>query len=378
MSSPLPRSATLNRIPSLDGLRAVSILLVVGLHTLQTLGSRGVVPESLYVIFNGAAGVYTFFEISGFLITTLLLKEAEKRGSVSLSGFYVRRAFRILPPLYLYISTVVLLAHFGILRVYWIDVWGSAFFFRNFTRGLTWSFEHLWSISLEEQFYLVWPFVLVYCLRTRGVAGRMKAAWFPAAVMVLSPVARVALRKSQDVTLHGWSVHLFKFDFIMFGCLVALLQHTPRFEAVYRACTRVWWVPLATILLCNVLSLRFLNYFDLTIGFTLSGFAIAMFLLWCTRNAETLTGRFLNCWPMVKLGVLSYSIYLWQTLFLNERNGPLFAWMPWLGRFPGNWLGFMVVGAASYYLIEQPSLNVRDRVIERFRIYRAARRSQPA
>ncbi len=109
MSSSLTRTAALHRIPSLDGLRALSILLVVGLHTLQRYGATHPVSPAWFALFNGGTGVFIFFEISGFLITTLLLKEHEKRGSVSLTGFYRRRAFRILPPLYLYIGVVVLL-----------------------------------------------------------------------------------------------------------------------------------------------------------------------------------------------------------------------------------------------------------------------------
>src|ERR1700712_1438328 len=100
MSLPtLPRSAVLSRIPSLDGLRALSIFLVVSLHTLQRYGLNHSIWVGWYAIFNGASGVFIFFEISGFLITTLLLQEHQKRGSVSLRAFYLRRVFRILPPL---------------------------------------------------------------------------------------------------------------------------------------------------------------------------------------------------------------------------------------------------------------------------------------
>jgi len=375
MSSPLPRSATLNRIPSLDGLRAISIFLVVALHTLQRYSETHPVSTAWYALFSGSDGVFIFFEISGFLITTLLLKEAEKRGSVSLTGFYLRRAFRILPPLYLYLGVVVLLGIAGRLEVTGLDVAGSAFFFHNLISGPTWSLEHLWSISVEEQFYLVWPFILVFCLRKWSIGGRMKAAIFPAAVILLSPVARMMLRMSHDATLHAASVYYLRFDFIMFGCLIALLQHTQKFEAVYRVCTRIWWLPPLVMLLCNGISAKYQNYFDLTVGFTINGFAIAMFLVWCTRNADSTVGRILNSWVMARIGVLSYSIYLWQTLFIHDGNQKVFAWAPWLGIFPGNWLGFLVAGTASYYLIEQPTLRLRDRLIQTFRVYRAARRT---
>ena len=373
MSSSLPQSTTPNRIPSLDGLRAISIFMVVTLHTIERYGADHPVSIVWYGLFNGASGVFIFFEISGFLITTLLLQEDAKRGSVSLSGFYLRRAFRILPPLYLYIGVVMLLGLAGCLHVESIDVAGSAFFFHNLVSGSTWSLEHLWSISVEEQFYLVWPFILVFCLRGKSIGTRMKAAIFPASVIVLSPVLRVLLRLSHDATLRAASVHYLRFDFIRFGCLVALLQGTPRFEAVYRFCTQWWWAPPLTMAICNGVSAVYQNYFDLTVGFTISGFAIAIFLLWCTRNAETLVGRLLNSWVMARIGVLSYSIYLWQTLFLHAGNEAVFRFLPWLGRFPGNWLGFLVAGATSYYVVEQPALRLRDMMTRRFRSSRAAK-----
>ena len=373
MPTSLSRSTTQHRIPSLDGLRAISIIMVVALHTLQRYGGDHHVAVGWYALFNGGAGVFIFFEISGFLITTLLLKEDEKRGSVSLVGFYVRRAFRILPPLYLYIGVVVALGLAGLLHVWTIDVVGSAFFFHNIVGGPTWSLEHLWSISVEEQFYLVWPFILVYCLRRKGAEARMRAAIFPATVIALSPVARVLLRMTGGAAMRHASVYDLRFDFIMFGCLVALLQGTPRFEAVYRFCTRWWLAPPLTFLICNAISAVYKNYFDLTVGFTINGFAIAMFLLWCTRNAGTIVGRILNNWVMAQIGVLSYSIYLWQTLFLHDGNQAVFGWMPWLGRFPGNWLGILLAASASYYVVEQPSLRLRDAVIRQVRVYRAGR-----
>ncbi len=179
-STALPRSASLTRIPSLDGLRALSIFLVMALHTIQRYSVSHHVSLVWYAIFNGETGVFIFFEISGFLITSLLLQEHEKRGSISLRGFYLRRAFRILPPLYLYIGVIVLLGLAGRILLTRIDIVSALFFFHNIKASdVMWSLEHLWSISAEEQFYLVWPFILVYCLRRPGHAGRVAASVIP-------------------------------------------------------------------------------------------------------------------------------------------------------------------------------------------------------
>jgi len=330
------------------------------------------------VLFNGGYGVFIFFEISGFLITSLLLKEYEKRGSISLTGFYIRRVFRILPPLYVYIGVVVALAAAGFFRLTVLDVASAAFFFRNIA-GSGWPLEHLWSVTIEEQFYLVWPWILVLALGTALTLGtpsernRYRACIFPVLVILLSPPIRFLLYCTGNPAFVPIYRGVFRFDFIMFGCLVAMLQNTPRLESVYRACTRIWWLPPLVIAVCSFLSTRFGNYFDLTIGFTTNGFAIAIFLLWCTRNPASIVGRILNSWPLVKIGVLSYSIYLWQTLFLHHNNERIFAFAPFLGRFPTNWLCIFLVAFASYNLVEQPALRLRDLLMRKIHVYRQNR-----
>ena len=370
-SEELPRSATIKRIPSLDGLRALSISLVVCLHSLQAFSLTHPVSRYWYAVFNGSDGVFIFFEISGFLITTLLLNEHRKRGSISLRGFYLRRAFRILPPLYLYIGVAVLLGLAGKLALNLQSVLSAMFFYHNvYAPGEMWSIEHLWSISVEEQFYLVWPFVLVYFLRRGGERGRRAAAWFPIAVLLISPVLRVVLAGSGNARLHAAGVTLFRFDFIMFGCLVALLQGTTRFEAWYRRATRLWWIAPGVMVVCSILSTRFENRFDFTVGYTINGAAVAVFLLWCTRNEGSAVGRVLNAGPVAWVGVLSYSIYLWQTVWLHSGNEQVFAWAPRLGKFPLNWVGILACAAASYYFVEQPSLTMRAELIRRWHVYR--------
>ncbi len=370
-----PRSVTLSRIPSLDGLRALSIFLVVSLHTLQRYNIHHAVSFWWYALCNGSDGVFIFFEISGFLITSLLLQEHERRGAVSLRGFFLRRAFRILPPLYFYIAVVVLLGLAGRLSSDRLDIVSSLFFFHNYVHASTmWSLEHLWSISVEEQFYLVWPFTFVFCLRRPGNAGRFAASVIPIMILMVSPFARVLLGRSGSPALHSFGTRNLNFDFLMFGCVVALLQHTPQFEAIYRAATRVWWLPPAVMAGCSILSARYENYFNLPIGYTVNGAAIALFLLWCTRNPASHVGRVLNWGPVVRIGVLSYSIYLWQTLFLHFRNEQAFGSLAWLGYFPVNWLAFLLAAAFSYYAVEQPSLKLRGIVVRTLRVYGEKRR----
>jgi peptidoglycan/LPS O-acetylase OafA/YrhL len=369
----------LTRIPSLDGLRALSIFLVVSLHTLQRYSIHHHVGFVWFALFNGGDGVCIFFVISGFLITSLLLNEQAKRGSISLRGFYLRRAFRILPPLYFYIGVIVALGFAGRVALDRTDILSSLFFFHNLVaHGVTWPLQHLWSISVEEQFYLIWPCVLFIYMRRQGIAGRFAAAIPPAAVLALSPFARVILGYQKNPLVHNIGIHFLNFDFIMFGCLIALLQHLPRFEAIYRAATRFWWLAPTVMVACSFASARYQNYFDLPLGYTINGAAIAIFVLWCTRNPGSALGRILNCAPIVKIGVLSYSIYLWQTLFLHDQNSTIFGSHTAISTFPGNWPAIFIAACFSYYVIERPSLRLRSVVAEYFHIYATRRRSTNA
>jgi peptidoglycan/LPS O-acetylase OafA/YrhL len=155
-------------IPSLDGLRALSVVLVIVLHTLWAEAWIHPMHEWYLVLGNGGMGVSIFFVISGYLISTLLLREWEKKGTISLKSFYLRRAFRILPPLYVYILFLVVLGATGHLPgMNFREFITAVTFTRNYVPSGLWAMEHLWSICLEEQFYLIWPSVLVFTLLHR-------------------------------------------------------------------------------------------------------------------------------------------------------------------------------------------------------------------
>jgi peptidoglycan/LPS O-acetylase OafA/YrhL len=368
MSQPLPtRAVSMSRIPSLDGLRALSIFLVMALHTMQ--GLPHALPLIWYAIFNGDTGVFIFFVISGYLITSLLLHEQQKNGSISMRSFYFRRAMRILPPIYFYVAILLLLGLAGRLAVTKIDIFSALFFFRNYATGTSmWSLEHFWTLSVEEQFYLIWPFVLYLCLRHRsGLSGRTAAAKVAFVVILVSPIIRVVSFLLPVPYLHHGGMFQMRADALMFGCVVALLQGTPAFERAYSFATKIWWVPPVVIFLSDCMGARFQNYWNFPLGFTVTGIAIAFFLLWCVRNPSSVVGRVLNARPVVHIGVLSYSIYIWQTLFLHRGNEAIFGpSLKFIRTFPGNWLAILIVAEISYYVVEQPSLRLRTRLMRHF------------
>lgn len=362
------RAASMPRIPSLDGLRAISILLVIALHTLQRQDQHHQASFLWYALFNGGTGVHIFFVISGYLITRLLLHEHARNGRISLSGFYIRRAFRILPPLYVYVGVLLVCAALGRLMLTRLDVLSALFFFHNYAAtDVSWSLEHFWTLSVEEQFYLVWPFVLILCLSRAGEAGRRWAVRVALIVIVLSPVIRVVSYQLHNSYWHNAGMFQMQADALMFGCVLALLEGKPAFERLYLLITRVWWLPPAVILFCMTMDARFQNYWSLPIGLTLQGAAIAAFVLWCVRNSHSVVGRILNLRPVAYLGVLSYSAYLWQTLFLHHNNLRLFGGATFVNTFPGSWLAIFIVAFLSYNLVEQPALRARAALTRRLR-----------
>lgn len=160
-------------IPTLDGWRAVAILLVVALHV--ALGIHGPdEPRSrafAALVDLGSYGVDVFFALSGYLIATLLLREKAAGATGILGRFYARRAFRILPPLLAYLAVVFALAAVGVLpAIRPAEAASCLLFFRNYLPGTN-PTEHLWSLSVEEHFYLVAPWV-VLALKPGAAAWR--------------------------------------------------------------------------------------------------------------------------------------------------------------------------------------------------------------
>jgi peptidoglycan/LPS O-acetylase OafA/YrhL len=155
-------------------------------------------------------------------------------------------------------------------------------------------------------------------------------------------------------------------DGLMFGALGALQQGRPRFERIYTRATHWPWLPPVLIFLVfNTLTVRFQNYWDLPLGFTLNGFFVLMWLLWLVRNPRSLQGRILNQPAVAWVGRLSYSLYLWQTFFTHHRNVEVFGHDAWYLNFPASWLCILAAATLSFYAIERPALRLRDTFLRR-------------
>jgi peptidoglycan/LPS O-acetylase OafA/YrhL len=344
-------------IPSLDGLRAVSISLVVLGHA---TGSKGFFLGMKALPFLGplvGLGVNVFFVISGFLITGILLREMEKPGGLRLSKFYLRRTLRIFPPYYFYLVVMLGLTLFKVVEIPMQNFAFAATYIQNYSWvKWNWLLGHSWSLSIEEQFYLLWPGALLL-MGKRGVTPLL---W---GLIVLCPFLRAATYHwhimSEGIALHFGS-HAAA-DSLATGCLLAFTRDWLHQKHLYLRImeSRLFFVvPLVAI----ALSLIQVSYplFCALIAKSAINFAIALSIDWCVTNYKSWAGRILNSTPMVFIGVISYSLYIWQEPFLRHDNDQI------INYFPQNVLLAFICAVISYYTVERYSFKVRRKLEQRW------------
>ncbi len=345
-------------IPSLDGMRAISILLVIVAHSSQNFSRWIRIPLSSYLLF-AHTGVSVFFVISGFLITSLLLKELNATGTITLKRFYLRRAFRIFPPFYLYLGIIFVLALVGVFHTPLRAFFFAAIYTSDYYLGPGSGFgglQHLWTLSVEEQFYLLWPAVLL-------LLGKRRAISLACFLVLVSPLSRAVtyfVLAPPHRAMVGRMFHS-SIDTIMFGCLLALLwdneRFNDRFNRLQRAAVGGWSVAGALfflLLIDPLLQARFNAAYSLLVGMTLDGFSICLITLYVVKRPETLPGRILNTPVLRHIGVISYSLYLWQSIFTVEAGQ----------FFPLDLLAILACAELSYWAVERPSLRLRDRLVQ--------------
>jgi peptidoglycan/LPS O-acetylase OafA/YrhL len=344
------------RYPGIDGLRAFSVILVVLMHGWHSLPAMGIASKSLSAVLgNGPFGVRIFFVISGFLITHLLRRERDRTGRIALGKFYARRARRILPAYFAFLVGMAAIKVAGWIDPPWPHLLLGLTFLMNYESVLLPDspdaifVKHAWSLSLEEQFYALWPLALIL-LGFRG-AGRGAAV-----IVMLSPFIRVATYYFWPESRNAiWMMWHSASDAIMVGCLAALVGDDPRFKAAFSRFRSPAWpigVFLAVWVVSSVLAAKFRGMWILTVGITVESLAAAFLLLWIVNHPTATFTRALAWRPLAHVGVLSYSIYLWQQLFTLLPETFL------LGRFPWNFLATLFMAEASYWLIERPFLRM--------------------
>lgn len=335
-----PQASTVSsaRLRTVDGLRAFALTLVLFNHASRTTGFPpwlAPLSQDPHLGFAGH-GVKLFFVISGFLITSMLLRELQRTGAIDGRAFLLRRARRIFPP---YFAFVLIL---GVLRFAGFFQFESRHFLAalTFTGGAGGELGHLWSMAVQEQFYLVWPLILI-------VGGRSIAGGCALAAVILVPIARVVLATLSPDTTSVYLTYGASIDTLALGCLLALGRER---LAGHRWFNRIvdspWSIPLLYVVAGASVIIGWRP--SLLLRTPLVSLAVVLLLERCLRYPDRGVGRLLNMRWIVYLGSASFSIYLWQQPFLDLFSTPS------TSSFPANLLVGIAAGLVSWRLLEQP------------------------
>lgn len=344
-----------NYLPSLDGWRALAILAVLLNHGNQALLPNGL---GLRIPSFGAYGVELFFAISGLLIFSKLSEEREKTGRLNLRLFYTRRLFRLAPASLFYLLVCVGLSLFGIIQIQGGEIIACLLFYRNYLASFHSSEAgyytgHLWSLAVEGQFYLVAPLLILWWTRSKLLCA------FPIMALLIGIWRGIESRYGfSQLVLPGLSFDIGRTDLCLdhllwgawFGLLVASNQGRTRLSQ--------WLSPsyaqyaLFTLLILLITA---------PIPSRKIWFAIVApcLLVSTILNSQTSLGKFLGN-PLLRwFGKISYSLYLWQQLFLLQ--GGLLHLQPlaspplgWIQNFPWGIPSTIIAAVSSYYLVENP------------------------
>jgi peptidoglycan/LPS O-acetylase OafA/YrhL len=288
--------------PALDGLRAISIFLVLILHTNSALWSP----------VNGGMGVFAFFVISGYLITTLALREEARRGAVSLRAFYIRRSCRIFPLYYLVLLVYVVLVIGANYRGHRHLLTNALPYFLTYTNDFAphlavTAFAHSWSLGVEEKFYFVWP-LLGFLLLKRNTLARVGLL----ITLIFVPFTlHVAGLLPFDIRPFGSVPLVYAYTSILVGCLLAILLHEPRSFRVLSSLGAP--VGAALTLTAFVLAQAFAGFTE-WMPFAYA-FAVALAIVTIVIG-DSFWVRVLATRPFIFVGVRSYGIYLVHVICL--------------------------------------------------------------
>jgi peptidoglycan/LPS O-acetylase OafA/YrhL len=362
MTAPPPEtSGRSGHIPTLDGWRAVAILLVLLFHLKEFIakGPLAIVAE------YGRWGVPIFFGISGFLICTRLADEIDS-GQLSLKRFYIRRAFRILPPYFSYLGFLAVLAGAGLVVVRNEEWLSCLFFYRNYLpRGLGgWYTGHFWSLAIEEHFYILMPALLVV-FGPRRARGVFLALCFAVAAWRIGDTRYHILdqRILHSVTYQRTDR---QFDALLWGCVIALLWREERWRIIFKR-----WLTTPALI---VLVLAFVQLIVWPRGYSRAGTSliIPLLLVGTIEHPRAFVSRILETRLMAWIGRLSYSLYIWQQFFLVLPVESRLSWASALQVPPLNVVLAFAAAICSYHFIERPMIRVGQRVAGRVTVRSAS------
>lgn len=331
------RSKSLTYMPAIDGLRAVAVLLVFAHHALPWLH----IP--------GGIGVDVFFVISGWLITRILLKEYRRTGSIKLGRFYLKRFLRLYPALLLLVAAV--LATWFLFGLSFGTVADAALWSLTYLSNLALTFGwsrvdplgHTWSLAMEEQFYLVWPVILIALL-----AMKLKTPVILGLLGVAIGASFFALATTPEIPFSPLS----RAGALLVGCAAAFIVEKRPMQS-----TALGYA--SALVVVGLLAANFLNLIPYSVSMIGIILAVPLLLLHAAFGQSLLT-RALSARWLVYTGVISYGIYLWHYPILKALTAS--------ASLSGSVRGVVALAltyaaaAASYHFVEKRFNAVKDRV----------------
>lgn len=333
------------RIKSLDGLRAISIIFVLFAHLNNSNGFISI--NKRYAGNIGALGVSVFFIISGYLITKLLIDEELRNKTINLQFFYIRRAIRLSPCLILYMLTIIILNITNTLHTdpnNWIY---SVTYTMNYYPDRAWELGHLWSLSIEEQFYLLWP--ILFKLHHKNRLNILKASIVIAVICRL--VITLFFAKSSIGQMEIFPANM---DGIAMGCVLGIYQNDFHKNKLYLKLisSKFFLILTIPILIINLSGGYSITYIAFT---TISNLLITISVdRFSTINNNT-SFKILNNKYFSLVGKMSYSIYIWQQLFLNKKSLEIY------NKFPLSLMLTLFTASISYNFIEKNFLKLNKK-----------------
>ena len=337
-------------IPGLDAIRAAAVVMVLLWH--------------FELPISGPLGVMIFFVLSGFLITGILLKEFDKTASISLKRFYARRAFRIFPTFYFcwFLVTALRIYHHAHIGKW--EAIGSFFYLTDYiraTRADPHSELHMWiswSLAIEEQFYLLWPALLLFLLRRKvnlavALSGLILFIW------VYRYIAASLFGASGTYIYNAFEMRV---DALMVGGLLAVIVSRDALGGLRLALVRSQWLALIPFALLALVSIGETGKYEVPLFFGLLSFSLQPIVVavlivqvvhWSAGPWMFLESRWIKF-----LAQISYALYLYHIVARDEATR--------LTR--GHWIPIgmacaFALAIGSHYWIERPMLKLRDRLV---------------
>ena len=362
-----PQVSRFQRIDSLDGFRAIAITAVLGFHA-PIMWPQ--IPWTIDPMREGGfIGVDMFFVLSGFLITSLLIKEHSDTGTVNFKKFFLRRSARLIPPLLLCIVVSFGLAirfeedlrvflSTATLAVVYIYNWGVVLDLKDSLQ-----IGHLWSLSLEEQFYSAIAIVVYLYMRLTKILSLQKFIVITSlSIISWSIFAKIYILRTGDMSAN-W-VHLYfrtdlRADTFFIGSLTAVFRQNNLTKPTNLI--NMTFFPSVFVLLIYMISANIQNAFNYRGGLTIVATASA-FVILAASYPGTIAERFLSSRPLKAIGLLSYSIYLIHMPVFNALS-PNNASMKYVLGVPLALIAVLLYSILSYFFLERPLTKLRRKFL---------------